>query len=199
VFVRLQDISSLVENAPSQHLALEVLSYAFLNSAAATEDREELSSRIEQMVSSLIASYTGTDAVTLLEFLADFLRQLDKDVSPLQMSLFGPPCQPGLRADFAVSRLLLFIARKTASSTKPAVAHHACGLHRGPHLQSSYSGSQVCICKPGGHTSAGIPRTNATPSLFRYPNCGRQACLIPAHKLAPHRPSFVVPLAARAA
>lgn len=79
-FVQLQDMSSLVENAPSQPLALEVLSYAFLNSAAAAEDRKTLSSRIEQMVSSLIASYTGTDAVTLLEFLADFLRRLDKDV-----------------------------------------------------------------------------------------------------------------------
>ncbi|KAL8285172.1 hypothetical protein RB597_002325 [Gaeumannomyces tritici] len=81
-FVQLQDISSLIENAPSQPLALEVLSHAFLASVATTQDKKALSLRIEHMVSSLIATYTGTDAVTLLAFLADFLRRLDKDLLP---------------------------------------------------------------------------------------------------------------------
>lgn len=80
-FVAIEDVSSLVEIAPSQPLALDVFLYAYSQSATFTEDTAALKAKIDQIVQSLVASFKGTDAVTLLAFLAELLRRLDPQVS----------------------------------------------------------------------------------------------------------------------
>ncbi|TLS23842.1 hypothetical protein PpBr36_08703 [Pyricularia pennisetigena] len=83
--VQIQDLSNLVEIAPTQPLVLNVLSFAFLGSmsiANTIEAKSELARKVEQVVADLVRSFTGTDGVTLLDFLADFLRQLDDHLLP---------------------------------------------------------------------------------------------------------------------
>lgn len=73
-----------MEIAPTQPLVLNVLSFAFLGSMATAntiEARSAFAHKVEQVLADLVRSYTGTDGVTLLDFLADFLRRLDDHVS----------------------------------------------------------------------------------------------------------------------
>lgn len=79
-FVAIEDASALVEIAPSQPLALDIFLYAHSQSATFTEDTAALKTKIDQIVQSLVASFKGTDAVTLLAFLAELLRRLDPQV-----------------------------------------------------------------------------------------------------------------------
>lgn len=80
-FVAIEDASALVEIAPSQPLALDIFLYAYAQSAAFAENTAALNAKIDQIVQSLVASFKGTDAVTLLAFLAELLRRLDPQVS----------------------------------------------------------------------------------------------------------------------
>jgi hypothetical protein len=72
----------MIEIAPSHPLVLEALSYAWLNDMATTADKEALRSKIDKTITSLISSFKGTDAVTLLAFLATLLPRLEPAVSP---------------------------------------------------------------------------------------------------------------------
>lgn len=80
-FVAIEDVSSLVEIAPSQPLALDIFLYAYSQSATFAEDTAALKTKIDQIVHGLVASFKGTDAVTLMAFLAELLRRLDPQVS----------------------------------------------------------------------------------------------------------------------
>lgn len=86
VLVGIQDLSPLTEIAPSHALVLDILRFAWLNGMAGVEDKRALSRRIDETTQSLASSFTGTDAVTLLEFLGSFLRQADPTVSRIQAS-----------------------------------------------------------------------------------------------------------------
>lgn len=80
-FTELEDPSPLTEIAPAHPLVLEVFSSVWLQSmTAASEDRHNLSSRIDKTIGRLVSSFKGTDAVTLLAFLGDVLRKLDPEV-----------------------------------------------------------------------------------------------------------------------
>ncbi|KAH6850373.1 Neurochondrin-domain-containing protein [Chaetomium sp. MPI-CAGE-AT-0009] len=82
VFIALEDLSPLTEIAPSQPLALDVLLYAWLNAMTATPDRDSFRSKIGATINSLVASFKGTDAVTLLSFLGSLLPRLEPEVVP---------------------------------------------------------------------------------------------------------------------
>lgn len=79
-FVRIQDISSLTEVAPTHAPVLDILSFAWLNSMTVTPDPSLLARQIDATIQSLVSSFTGTDAVTLLEFLGYFLGSADPSV-----------------------------------------------------------------------------------------------------------------------
>jgi hypothetical protein len=79
-FTAVEDLSPLTEIAPSQPLALDVLLYAWLNAMTATPDKNSLRIKIGATISSLVASFKGTDAVTLLSFLASLLPRLEPEV-----------------------------------------------------------------------------------------------------------------------
>lgn len=80
-FVEVGDVSSLAEIAPTHATVLEIFSFAWLNGMAFIVDKHVLISQVADTMQSLVASFTGTDGVTLLEFLGNFLRQVDPAVS----------------------------------------------------------------------------------------------------------------------
>ena len=71
----------MTEIAPSHPLVLEIFSLAWLQSMTAdTDDDFALASKIDHTIESLVASFKGTDAVTLMAFLAGLLQKLDPKV-----------------------------------------------------------------------------------------------------------------------
>ncbi|POR37149.1 Uncharacterized protein TPAR_02679 [Tolypocladium paradoxum] len=80
--VRVEDLSTLTETAPTHAIVLDILRFSWLNAMTVVEDNRALSLRIDDTIQSLVSSFTGTDAVTLLEFLGSFLRQADSAILP---------------------------------------------------------------------------------------------------------------------
>jgi len=80
IFTEIQDLSPLTEIAPSQPLAMDTLLHAWLTAATASTDGSSLASKIDSTIGSLVSSFKGTDAVTLLSFLASLLPRLDSEV-----------------------------------------------------------------------------------------------------------------------
>ncbi len=62
-----------------------MLSLAWLNLASVAEGKEKtfLRHKIDATLRALVSTFKGTDAVTLLRFLAPFLRSLDEEVRSL--------------------------------------------------------------------------------------------------------------------
>ncbi|KUI64855.1 Uncharacterized protein C16C4.02c [Cytospora mali] len=89
-FVGIEDVSPLVEIAPSHPLVLDVFLYAYAQSAPLVDDQSRLRTNIGKTVQSLIASFKGTDAVTLLSFLDQLLRRLDPENVPSSSSWLKP-------------------------------------------------------------------------------------------------------------
>ncbi|KAK8124781.1 uncharacterized protein PG998_000540 [Apiospora kogelbergensis] len=88
-FSAAQDWTPLIEIAPKQPYALAIISWSWLHTASNTKDRSSLRDRIDQTISALIASYKGTDAVTLLDFIDKALGRLDDDLVPLSPQWLG--------------------------------------------------------------------------------------------------------------
>lgn len=61
---------------------MDVLRFAWLNAMVVVEDKSSLSAGIDASMQALASSFTGTDAVTFLEFVSAFLRQADAAVLP---------------------------------------------------------------------------------------------------------------------
>jgi hypothetical protein len=79
--VKIDDLSSITEIAPSHAIAMDILRHAWLNAMVVVDDTSYLADRIDRNVQSLVSSFRGTDAVTFLEFLGLLLRQASSDVS----------------------------------------------------------------------------------------------------------------------
>lgn len=78
--VKLDDLSPLTEAAPSNPLALDILGHAWLNVLGVLEGWGSISIHLNKNIQNLASSFKGTDAVTLLEFLGNFLRQANPKV-----------------------------------------------------------------------------------------------------------------------
>ncbi|KAK7969175.1 hypothetical protein PG996_002386 [Apiospora saccharicola] len=89
-FSEAEDWTPLIEIAPKQPHALAILSWSWLYAASATEDRASFRDRIDKTIFALIASYKGTDAVTLLDFIDKALGRLDDDLIPANPQWLGP-------------------------------------------------------------------------------------------------------------
>ncbi|RGP80256.1 duf1941 family [Fusarium longipes] len=83
-FVKIQDFSCLTEIAPNHAQVLDILCFAWLNSMTDVEDRTALARQVDSTLQSLVSSFTGTDAVTLLGFLGYFLRHANSIILPRQ-------------------------------------------------------------------------------------------------------------------
>ncbi|KAM0334138.1 hypothetical protein ACHAQA_001158 [Verticillium albo-atrum] len=89
-FVGVSDISPLVEIAPSQPLALDVFDLAWINCMAGDTDKSSLRPVIDQSIKGLVSSFKGTDGVTLLRFLGNFLRRSHPEGLPLNPTWIKP-------------------------------------------------------------------------------------------------------------
>jgi hypothetical protein len=85
VLLKVEDLSPLTELAASHATALDVFSYAWLNVMVETQDKRGLASNVDQVMQKLVASFTGTDGVTLLEFIGSFFQQADTAVGTCQV------------------------------------------------------------------------------------------------------------------
>lgn len=84
--VKVEDLSSITEIAPSHAIAMDILRHAWLNAMVVVDDASYLADRIDRNVQSLVSSFRGTDAVTFLEFLGLLLRQASSEVSRIPYS-----------------------------------------------------------------------------------------------------------------
>ncbi|KAK4230821.1 Neurochondrin-domain-containing protein [Podospora fimiseda] len=83
VFIAIDDLSPLTEIAPSQPLALETFFHAWLNAMTLSPNNTvTLQSKIETTIGTLITSFKGTDAITLMNFLAILLPRLSETLLP---------------------------------------------------------------------------------------------------------------------
>ncbi|KAK2050493.1 DUF1941-domain-containing protein [Colletotrichum somersetense] len=81
-FLEVEDVSPLVEIAPSNSSALEVFAFSWINCMGLVQDRTVLKTKIDGTVQALVSTFNGTDGVTLLEFLGKFLRNADPQALP---------------------------------------------------------------------------------------------------------------------
>ncbi|KLO88409.1 uncharacterized protein LW93_5581 [Fusarium fujikuroi] len=81
-FIKVKDFSSLTEIAPSHAQVLDIFCFAWLNSMTTIEHPSTLVRQIDDTIQSLVSSFTGTDAVTLLEFLGYVLRHANSSILP---------------------------------------------------------------------------------------------------------------------
>lgn len=101
VFAKSEDWSPLVEIAPRHEYVLAIFSWSWLHASASPDIRPGLRDRIDHTIAALAASYKGTDAITLLQFLDKTLGRLDDEV---RGSHLCTAClltyQPGFRSSF---------------------------------------------------------------------------------------------------
>ncbi|KAI1857882.1 uncharacterized protein JN550_012957 [Neoarthrinium moseri] len=79
-FAAIEDWSPLIEIAPKSPMVLSILAWSWVYGQY--EDKKTMSLRVNKAIESLVASYKGTDAVTLLDFLAKLLGRLNPEVIP---------------------------------------------------------------------------------------------------------------------
>lgn len=80
VFAKAEDWTPLIEIAPKHEYVLAIFSWSWLHASASLDTRPGLRDRIDHTIAALVASYRGTDAVTLLRFLEKALGRLDDEV-----------------------------------------------------------------------------------------------------------------------
>ncbi|CAN8097196.1 unnamed protein product [Discula destructiva] len=90
VFLSVDDLSSLIEIAPAQPLALDVFAHAYAHAAMSSEIESSLQLKVDQTIKALAASFKGTDALTLLDFVDQLLRRLDPEIMPRRPSWLKP-------------------------------------------------------------------------------------------------------------
>ncbi|KAK1780317.1 Neurochondrin-domain-containing protein [Copromyces sp. CBS 386.78] len=110
-FISLEDVTTLIEIAPSQPLVLDIFFYAWLNAMTSTQEKNLLRTKIDTTITALVSSFKGTDAVTLLDFLANLLPRLEPQVLPQGNGPQGPQWLPTFN---------LFIRNLVSSRPTPA-------------------------------------------------------------------------------
>lgn len=130
-FSEIEDVSPLVEVAPSNPSVLEVFTFAWINCMDLGEDRTILEAKIDGTIQALVSSFTGTDGVTLLEFLGKFLRNSDPKViipsrryRQLTYTRIGPTIKSEM--DQPSCRLYKEAPRQQAYTRSQKCLHH-CG------------------------------------------------------------------------
>lgn len=81
--LNVEDPSPLTEIAAQYPLVLDIFKYSWINQGAEPQQRHDVRLNTDKVLPSLILTFKGTDGVTLLRFVGDFLQQLDSEVSNL--------------------------------------------------------------------------------------------------------------------
>lgn len=80
-FMTIQDLSPLIEIACQHPLVLQVFLYSWTNASTIVTETEAVKKSIDSTIPALIVNFKGTDAVTLLSFVANLLPKLESEVS----------------------------------------------------------------------------------------------------------------------
>lgn len=89
-FIGTGDVSALSEIAPTHAVVMDIFCFAWLNGMAIVVEKHMLINQIVDTIQSLVSSFSGTDGVTLLEFLGTFFRQADPTVRHLVLPNLFP-------------------------------------------------------------------------------------------------------------
>ncbi|RDL34319.1 Uncharacterized protein BP5553_07447 [Venustampulla echinocandica] len=74
--LRVQDLSPLIEIATQHSLVLDILSYTWLNASTVNTEIPAVRQSIDNVLTKLVVVFKQTDAVTLMQSVADFLPKL---------------------------------------------------------------------------------------------------------------------------
>ena len=80
-FLEVEDLDPLIEIAPKCPAILQIFRYAWQFAAQDQENHIKLRDMIDTTMLKLTSSFTGTDGVTLLQFVAIWLREAELTVS----------------------------------------------------------------------------------------------------------------------
>ncbi|KAH8674116.1 Neurochondrin-domain-containing protein [Xylariales sp. PMI_506] len=87
-FAAVEDWTPLIEVAPTQPMVLSILAWSWVYGQP--EDTVVMSTKIDQAISALVASYKGTDGVTLIDFIGKILSRLNHDLLPKDPKWLSP-------------------------------------------------------------------------------------------------------------
>lgn len=146
------DASALLEIAPDHPLVLQVLLHAYSQLALLPHHSLTLRSKLDSTLQSLVASFKGTDAVTLLVFLDSLLRTLDPEVRPMPAN--------DLEAKMLMSFLLADFSQRSA------VAQARCGIHSLLGDKQAYRGRPGGLYQSYRLVAPNLPRRDLEPSLL---------------------------------
>lgn len=79
--LHVEDLSPLTEIASQHSLALEILSFTWINAALTPSEIPLVQKRIDKVIPVLIVNFRGTDGTTFINFVADLFPRLDSGVS----------------------------------------------------------------------------------------------------------------------
>lgn len=143
---------------------MDVLCYAWLNSMTTDGDKRMLSSRIDDTMKALTSSFAGTDAVTLLEFLASFLRRADPTVSLASQSLKYK--QVPLFWEGDRERIIHLTSRVLAAIRLSGMACHGNLIHPQARNQSAHTSGAICLHECRRLTSANLSKFGSQTTLL---------------------------------
>lgn len=86
--LEMEDLSPLVEVAPSHHLALKVIQYALVNAIPISHMHSLLQAGIAKLMPRLVIGFKNNNSTTFLQFLAELLPKLPPSVYPPSNSQF---------------------------------------------------------------------------------------------------------------
>jgi len=82
-----KDLSPLIEIAPQQSIALDILFYAWSNVSADSTESQNILRQVNEVIPKLLLSFKGTDGVTLLSFMGNTIPKLTFEVWPLILQI----------------------------------------------------------------------------------------------------------------
>lgn len=81
--LNIKDLSPLIEIAPQQSIALDILFYAWSNASADSTESQNIIQQVDDVVLKLLLSFESTDGVTLLHFMGNIIPKLTFEVESL--------------------------------------------------------------------------------------------------------------------
>ncbi|ESZ97792.1 hypothetical protein SBOR_1801 [Sclerotinia borealis F-4128] len=81
-FLKIEDLSPLIEIAPQYPLVLDILNYTWANGSTINTEVQAVHRSINKVIPNLLVVFKGTDAVTFLSFIASFIPKLSSEALP---------------------------------------------------------------------------------------------------------------------
>ncbi|KAK6586421.1 hypothetical protein PZA11_001478 [Diplocarpon coronariae] len=149
-FLKLEDLSPLIEITNQHPLALEIFAYSWINASTVCAEVQTVRRSINQVIPKLILNFKGTDAVTFIAFLGNTLVKLESEAMPENPKWVGP---------------VISILRKLVTS-KPTAAGRAAYTQLSAALLQAYPAS----CPPLLFKDDALGESDSKPFSFLLVN-----------------------------